>query len=219
MIPHRGFMAQRLKILGHRYPTHYDSVPEMTVQRFFEREALVQLDALKNFALKLCSDEHQSNDLVQETMLKACTYIHTYQEGTNCRAWLFQICKNSYINSYRRKRYEPLLMDFQNELSLWSSSSESNEPWTPHPEVSERTVYQMQTGFLSDEVTLALETLPGEYRTALLLSDIEGYSYEEIAEFTCSPIGTVRSRIHRGRKILAKQLEQYACDQGYISFQ
>jgi RNA polymerase sigma-70 factor (ECF subfamily) len=194
-------------------------VSDMTAQHFFEREALVQLDALRNFALKLCSDEHQSNDLVQETMLKACLFFHTYKQGTNCRAWLFQICKNSYINSYRRKRYEPLLMDFQNEPSLWNSVPDAGEPWGPHPEISDDTTYQMQTGFLSDEVIRALDTLPREYQTALILSDIEAYTYEEIAEFTRAPIGTVRSRIHRGRRMLADRLEQYASAQGYRIFQ
>jgi len=191
----------------------------MTARHFFEREALVQLDALRNFALKLCSDEHQSNDLVQETMLKACTFFHTYKQGTNCRAWLFQICKNSYINSYRRKRYEPLLMDFQNEPSLWNSVPDTGEPWGPHPEMSDDTTYQMQIGFLSDEVIRALDTLPLEYQTALILSDIEAYTYEEIAEFTRAPIGTVRSRIHRGRRMLAERLEPYASTQGYQRFQ
>jgi RNA polymerase sigma-70 factor (ECF subfamily) len=198
--------------------SHFVSA-DMTAQEFFEREALVQLDALHNFAMRLCSDEHQSKDLVQETMLKACSFFHTYKPGTNCRAWLFQICKNSYINSYRRKRYEPVLMDFQNEAAVWNSVSDGEDPWTPHPQMSDETTYQMQTEFFSDEVMTALDSLPHDYQTALLLSDIESYTYEEIAEFTSAPIGTVRSRIHRGRKMLAEKLNEYAVDQGYQGIQ
>src|SRR3990172_7138990 len=92
----------------------------MSNENLFAREALAQLDALRNFAFKLCRDEHYTNDLVQETMLKACRSFHTYQEGTNCRAWLFQICKNSYINDYRRKQYETVAMDFSEDNASMS---------------------------------------------------------------------------------------------------
>jgi RNA polymerase sigma-70 factor (ECF subfamily) len=142
-------------------------------------------------------------------MLKAYTYFHTYKEGTNCRAWLFQICKNSYINNYRRKQYEPVAVDFREEASLpWSAAnSKRQREVRVHP--TDDSSLQMHSDLLSDEITASLNALPQDYQTALLLCDIEGYTYEEIASFMRVPIGTIRSRIHRGRKILARQLIGY----------
>jgi RNA polymerase sigma-70 factor (ECF subfamily) len=184
----------------------------MSNELLFAREALVQLDALRNFAFKLCRNEHHANDLVQETMLKACRSFHMYQQGTNCRAWLFQICKNSYINDYRRKQYQTVATDFTED----GSDGGADEPY--------RNVRSMRNdsrssaaheAMLGDEVATALDALPADYQTALILSDIEGYTYEEIAEFSQTPIGTIRSRIHRGRKILSEKLHSYANSQGY----
>jgi RNA polymerase sigma-70 factor (ECF subfamily) len=167
--------------------------------------------------MQLCRGDHWSDDLVQDTMLKAYTYFHTYKEGTNCRAWLFQICKNSFINDYRRKRYEPVAVDFLEETSLpwYGWDSKLHRGVLPHP-IDDGSL-QMPSGFLSDEVTASFDALPPDYQTALILCDIEEYTYEEIANFTQVPIGTVRSRIHRGRKMLARQLADYAHKQGYSS--
>ena len=178
----------------------------------FSREALPQLEALRNFAFKLCRDEHYTNDLVQETMLKACRSFHMYEEGTNCRAWLFQICKNSYINDYRRKQYETVPMDFTEDNS---ASGEDHVRRTRKISLGDNSVVEAQEAMVGDEVAIALEALPSDYQTALILSDIEGLTYEEIAEFSQTPIGTIRSRIHRGRKMLAAKLEEYARQQGY----
>jgi RNA polymerase sigma factor (sigma-70 family) len=177
----------------------------------FFQEALSHLDALRNFAFKLCRDEQCTNDLVQETMLKAYRSYHTYQEGTNCRAWLFQICKNSYINDYRRKQYETIPQDFSEELA----SADGDHAHTVRWSLADQTVLHTHEAAVGDEVAAALESLPADYQTALILSDIEGYTYEEIAEFSHTPIGTIRSRIHRGRKMLAAQLEEYARRHGY----
>ena len=172
------------------------------------REALPQIDALRNFAFKLCRDKHHTNDLVQETMLKACRSFHTYQEGTNCRAWLFQICKNSYINDYRRKQYGTIALDF-------SEVDEEDKHRTTHVLLADNSSAEAHQAMVGDEVATALDALPADYQTALILSDIEGYTYEEIAEFSQAPIGTIRSRIHRARKMLALQLEKYALSHGY----
>lgn len=177
----------------------------------FFQEALSHLDALRNFAFKLCRDEQYTNDLVQETMLKAYRSYYTYQEGTNCRAWLFQICKNSYINDYRRKQYETIPQDFSEELA----SADGDHAHTVRWSLADQTVLRTHEAAVGDEVAAALESLPADYQTALILSDIEGYTYEEIAEFSHTPIGTIRSRIHRGRKMLAAQLEEYARRHGY----
>jgi RNA polymerase sigma-70 factor (ECF subfamily) len=170
------------------------------------------MGALRSFALQLCKDEQYSHDLVQETMLKAYLYFHTYREGTNCRAWLFQICKNSYINEVRRRKHQPMLLDLQGEESGdWSRGSDDS-PRELHVTLMGDTA----SDTLGDEVYRALTLLPPDYQTALILCDIEGHTYEEIAEFVNAPIGTVRSRIHRGRKLLAGYLQNYAVTQGFL---
>lgn len=184
----------------------------MTAERLFLHEAVPQMTALRNFALKLCKNEQYSKDLVQDTMLKACAAFHTYERGTNCRAWLFQICKNSFINDYRRKRLEPVPVDFQDDgaQSKWDAERDSTRLLNDHQEVDSH------ASVLGDEVAASLSALPPDYQTALVLCDIEGYSYEEIAEFMQAPIGTIRSRIHRGRRMLAGKLKDYAVNNGYL---
>jgi RNA polymerase sigma factor (sigma-70 family) len=183
----------------------------MSNELLFAREALVQLDALRNFAFKLCRDEHYTNDLVQETMLKACRSFHSYQQGTNCRAWLFQICKNSYINDYRRKQYETVAMDFAED----NSNGNNDGHRSTRALLSDSSSTETHEAMVGDEVATALDALPVDYQTSLILSDIEGFTYEEIAEFSHAPIGTIRSRIHRARKLLAEKLGGYARQQGY----
>jgi len=186
----------------------------MATRTTFEQEALPQIGALQNFALQLCRDEQYSHDLVQETLLKAYTYFHTYREGTNCRAWLFQICKNSYFNEAKRRKHQPVAMDFQEEESGDRSGKNSDGERRPHLVMSEHSG-SMLTGILSDEVVAAFELLPADYQTVLILCDMEGYTYDEIAEFMQAPVGTIRSRIHRGRKMLSDQLRDYASARGY----
>ena len=181
----------------------------------FEKEALPLLGALQRFALQLCGDEQHSHDLVQETMLKALRSFHTYREGTNCRAWLFQICKNSYINAYRRKQYETIAVDFDEELPGVHESKTGDAGRTLHIMPADERSGEFQRGVMGDEVATALESIPSEYQTVLILSDIEGFTYEEIASLVHAPLGTVRSRIHRGRKKLAHRLSTYALRKGY----
>lgn len=191
----------------------------MATKSLFEQEALPQVDALQNFALQLCRDEQYSRDLVQETLLKAYTYFDTYREGTNCRAWLFQICKNSYINDAKRKRLQPVAIDLQEQEAGENGDRAEDEGRGLHIAFHERFSESVQTDVLSDEVTTAFETLPADYQTVLILCDVEGYTYGEIAEYMQAPVGTIRSRIHRGRKMLASQLLGYARAQGYLSHQ
>ena len=173
------------------------------------------MSALQSFALQLCKDEQHSRDLVQETMLKAYLYFHTYQEGTNCRAWLFQICKNSFINETRRKQLQPVAIDFQQaESGDWSGGDGAtlNDVYVNMGQQNGGTIL---TDALSDEVYKAIDVLPSDYQTVLILCDIEGHTYEEIAGFMQTPVGTIRSRIHRGRKLLADRLTKYARARGY----
>lgn len=181
----------------------------------FAQEALPQLRALREFALSLCRNEQRSKDLVQDTMVKAFRHFDSYKQGTNCRAWLFQICKHCFINDCRRRRYEPVAVDM--EAALSSDGSDDDVVRELHPVVADSAAPGSLAGVLSDEVSQALEEIPLDYQTVLILSDIEGYSYEEIAEFTRSPLGTIRSRIHRGRKMLAQRLEEFAKREGYIT--
>ena len=181
----------------------------------FEQEALSQMRALQSFAFQLCRDEQYSQDLVQETMLKAYLYFHTYQEGTNCRAWLFQICKNSYINEVRKRQHQPVPVDLQAEESgEWSQRSDEVAR-DVHVRANDRYTETMAIDSLGDEVYEALAVLPSDYQTVLILCDIEGHTYDEIAEYVRAPIGTIRSRIHRGRKMLADRLAHYARSQGF----
>ncbi len=181
----------------------------------FSREALPHLEELRQFAFRLCHDRQLSDDLVQETMLKAYRSFHRYRRGTNCRAWLYQICKNIYINLYRRKRLEPIAADMEREVPGPAGPEFSEErrgaPMVPVDDADLRA----QGEYLGDEIVGALGGLPEEYRTAVILSDIEGQTYEEIAQFLRAPIGTVRSRIHRGRRLLAGHLCEYAGQMGW----
>ncbi len=180
----------------------------------FAREALPQLKALREFALSLCKNQQRTDDLVQDTMIKAFRHFDSYKEGTNCRAWLFQICKHCFINDCRRRKYEPIAVDMDAALS--SDDQDSEVLRELHPVVADTASASSLADLLGDEVTQALEEIPLDYQTVLILSDIEGYSYEEIAEFISAPLGTIRSRIHRGRKMLAERLGTFARREGYI---
>ncbi len=172
-----------------------------------QSEAIPHMQSLFSFALRLCRNIDLARDLVQETMLKACKHIHTYEQGSNCRAWLFQICKNSYINMYHRQRMHALPLYGNLEEGRYSSLPEEVEqPNETNLDFS-----------LNDTVSGALHRLPIHYQTVLILADIEGQTYEEISDFIGVPMGTVRSRLHRGRKILAGLLEGYARNAGYVS--
>lgn len=187
----------------------------MSSREQFSQEALPHLEGLHHFAFQLCHNRQLSDDLVQETMLKAYRSFRSYRRGTNCRAWLYQICKNIYINLYRRKRLEPLTVDMgqENPAVIGGTSAEDGRgiPVTLLDDADVRA----HGHYLGDEVAGALRELPEEYRTAVILSDIEGQTYEEIAQFMQVPIGTIRSRIHRGRKLLAGHLGEYARHMGW----
>lgn len=185
----------------------------MSQDAVFEREALVHLQALRNYASSLCRDAYRSDDLVQETMLKAYRHFDSYQQGSNCRAWLFQICKHCFINDCRRRRYEPVATDLEGG---WTGADDDGTSMREVQKVaSEPATEEAESSLLSDEVVKALDSVPADYQTVLILGDIEGYSYEEIAEFVSAPVGTIRSRMHRGRKMLARRLAGYARNRGY----
>lgn len=173
----------------------------------FEEEALVHLDALYGLGLRLTGgDEARSEDLVQETVLKAWRSWDTYESGTNCRAWLMTILRNTFINEFRRRKSRPSEVDYDDiaERSTFFRLKDQD----PEGEFFDR--------LIDDEVVQAIEGLPEEFRTTLVLSDLEGLSYEEIAEQLEIPVGTVKSRLFRGRRRLQEKLYDYAVSVGYL---
>jgi RNA polymerase sigma-70 factor (ECF subfamily) len=176
----------------------------------FEREALPHTELLYNYALRMTNNSSDADDLLQETFLKAYRFWDKYEPGTNIRAWLFRIMKNSYINRYRKETKEPTTVDYGEVENFYTSikdeSADSND--------LQESLYGH---LLDDDVAAAVADLPEDFRTVVILCDIEGLSYEEISEFVDIPLGTVRSRLHRGRKLLRGKLLEYARKRGYVS--
>lgn len=177
--------------------------------RIFEEEFLPQIDALYTFAYHLTYNEDDANDLVQETYLKAFRFIDKYQEGTNAKAWLFKILKNAFINQYRRKSKQPTQVDYEDITSYQEVEEDTN--LVGYADLRE----EMFQTMMGDEVTVAINALPVDFRVVILLCDIEGFTYEEISKILDIPIGTVRSRLHRARNMLKEKLREYARTMGY----
>ena len=176
----------------------------------FEAEALRHLDALYRTALRMTRSEADAEDLVQETYIRAFRFRDQFTLGTNMKAWLFRILTNTFINTYRRKTAQPEVTDLEgiDEFSLYRRMADDRAASTsPDPEA------ELLNSVVDTEVTDALEALPEKFRTTVLL-DVEGFSYKEIAEMLSIPIGTVMSRLHRGRKFLQKRLYDLARERG-----
>ena len=182
--------------------------PILDKEELFEQELLPHADALYNFAYHLTYHEEDANDLVQETFMKAYRFIHSFDSGTNAKAWLFKILKNGFINDYRKKKKEPQKVDFEDVIAYQDADDESGV-------VGYNLGEDVFDGMLGDEITIALNRLPIDFKTVILLCDIEGFSYEEIAKIIDIPIGTVRSRLHRARNMLKESLKEYAEKMGY----
>lgn len=185
-------------------------VPEATPEQLkvFNDELMPQINALYNFAFHLCYNEEDANDLVQETYLKAFRFIDKYIQGTNAKAWLFKILKNAFINQYRKKSKRPTQVDYE-EIATYHDSEDAS--FVDFLDLREE-IFQ---GMMGDEVTNAINALPIDFRTVILLCDIEGFTYEEISKIIDIPIGTVRSRLHRARNMLKERLSDYAKSMGY----
>ena len=179
----------------------------------FETEALTFLDALYRTGLRMTRSEAEAEDLVQETYIKAFRHRDQFTPGTNLKAWLFRILTNTFINQYRRKaaRPETTELDDVDESILYRHMRDvSPGSSSPDPEA------ELINNTLSSEVKEALESLPEKFRTTVLL-DVEGFAYKEIAQMLDIPIGTVMSRLHRGRKYLQKRLYDVARDRGIVA--
>ncbi len=179
-------------------------------QSLFEREALPHMSALYNFATRMTRDREEAADLVQETYLKAYRFFDSFEEGTNCKAWLFRILKNTYINLYRRTSKTPETVEYEAIEEFYETVRDGTADTET---LSEKVI----ANALDDQVAAAIDALPEEFRTVVILCDIEQLTYEEIAEFLDCPIGTVRSRLHRARKILAGHLAEYARSHGWTT--
>ena len=176
----------------------------------FETEALSFLDALYRTALRMTRSEADAEDLVQETYIRAFRFRQQFTPGTNLKAWLFRILTNTFINSYRRRQAQPEFteLDDVDEFSLYRKMSDLRAASaSPDPET------EFLNGLVDTEVKDALGDLPEKFRSVVLL-DVEGFSYKEIAEMLGIPIGTVMSRLHRGRKFLQKRLLDLAQQRG-----
>ncbi len=181
---------------------------EVQKQSDFEEEIIPHLDAMYNFALRLTSDPNDAEDLVQDTIVKAYRFFSSYEKGTNAKAWLFRILKNSYINNYRKKSKQPNQVDYD-EVSTFYETIRAER--TDTSDLEDRMFREL----IDDDISNALEELPEDFRTVVLLCDVEGFTYEEIANMLDVPIGTIRSRLHRGRNLLKAQLMEYAEKRGY----
>lgn len=179
-----------------------------TKDGIFRKEFLPHADALYNFAFHLTYNEDDANDLVQETFLKSYRFIDSYQQGTNAKAWLFKILKNAFINDYRKKSKQPSKVDYDEIVSYHDTDEDGHVEYLDLRQ-------ELFQGMLGDEITRALNDLPVDFKTIILLCDIEEFSYEEIAKIIDIPIGTVRSRLHRARNILKEKLRDYALKEGF----
>ncbi len=177
--------------------------PKSPADEVFERELLPQLNALTAFAYRLTQDANDAADLVQNTYLRAYRFIDNYEVGSNAKAWLFRILKNTFLNEYRRRQSLPPQVDYDEVILLEEHSASAIPAF-----VDLR--HELFAQLLGDEVTGAINGLPVNFRLVMLLADIEGFTYEEIARITDVPLGTVRSRLHRARNMLKERLRPYA---------
>ncbi len=174
----------------------------------FELEFLPHIEALNTFAYHLCYNAEDAADLVQETYLKAFKFMDKFEEGTNAKAWLFKIMKNAYINDYRKKTKRPSKVDYEEIVGYHEGDDAQLSSFYDLRE----DIFDKMMG---DEVTVAIEALPEEFKSVIFLCDIEDFTYEEISKIMDVPIGTVRSRLFRARNMLKDLLKKYAQKMGY----
>lgn len=190
-----------------------NTTPPTTVSENFAEGVIAQLDSLYRTALRMTNNQQEAEDLVQETMLKAFRFSNTYQPGTNLRAWLFRILNTSAINRYRRQATHPtpVTLPEGEDFYLYNQIRDLSGQ-----ELTQGAEEEVLGQYLDEDVYNALNDLPPNFRMPVILADIEGLSYKEIAEALQIPIGTVMSRISRARRQLQRLLWKYAKERGYV---
>ena len=181
--------------------------------REFELDALKYIDSLFNVAMRMTRNKDDAEDLVQETYLKMHRFSHTFDEGSNLKAWLFKILRNTFINLYRKKIREPQEIHYDNNEEFYLFNRITAD------RADDKFLGKGTIGieeYLEEEIKYALDNLPLAFREVVLYSDVEGLSYEEISGIVGCPIGTVKSRLYRARRALQKLLWNYAKDKGYL---
>lgn len=178
-------------------------------KREFEQACIEHLDALYGGALKLTRSATEADELVQETYLKAFRFAHKFEWGTNLKAWLFRIMSNTFINDYRHKTHERRYVERATTESIYDEVMNTEaQAYAADPE------NHAFNKFLVEDLERALDDLPEDFRMVVMLTDMQGFSYKEVAEIIGCPIGTVMSRLHRGRRLLQRELVDYAEEYG-----
>ena len=186
---------------------HPETVDERAAR--FERDAMPFLDQLYSAAMRMTRNPQDAEDLVQETFAKAYAAFHQFREGTNLKAWLYRILTNTFINSYRKKQREPQ-PSLSEEVEDWQLARAESHTSSGLKSAEMEALERLPDSDVKD----ALSKLPEDFRLAVYLADVEGFPYKEIAEIMDTPIGTVMSRLHRGRRQLRAMLTDYARDRG-----
>jgi len=178
----------------------------------FERQALVHTDALYGAAYRLTRNPRDAEDLVQDSLLRAYRFWDSFEQDSNCKAWLLRIVTNTFINEYQRKKRSREVLDAA------TAEQDTTDGILVHADASDRQSPEraLLDRSVSDDVQRSLDALPDDFRTAVVLCDVQGLSYKEIAEIMQTPVGTVMSRLFRGRKLLAAALREFATTQGYV---
>jgi RNA polymerase sigma-70 factor (ECF subfamily) len=178
--------------------------PGETKQDLFNKDMIPYMDLMYGYAMYLTGDREEANDLLQETFLKAFRFFDKFERGTNAKAWLYRIMRNTFINEYRRVKRTPDLVEYDEQISAYQMMPRM----TQRPDEIEGEIFE-------DEIAVAIASLPEKFKSVIILRDVQDLPYEEIADALEIPIGTVRSRLHRARAILFDRLKHYARDRGY----
>ena len=193
-----------------------EQLPENNLQRKdieFQQVALTHTDAVYRTAMRMTKNKADAEDLVQETFLKAYRFWESFEKGSNCRAWLFKILTNLFITSYHKKTKEKQQFAYDDIESHYLYNQLEDKGQMGHLSDPESFLFNQ---LLDDDVKKAIEELPEDFRVVVVLSFLEGFSYQEIADIVGIQLGTVKSRLHRGRKLLQKSLWQYAVKRGIV---